>query len=246
MTDQLTDQQFSEALGANPRGVKAPKSPERLAQWRAAQALETHIESALQGVAAPAGLQQQLLDIAAQPAEAHTWTAAPPAANEVRLWQRILPTAAVLVLALGMGWYFQIDQTLALQDDLFAHLYTEEAYYPQDRHYMLADVNAHLEESMGAHLNDNADTRNLDVTFVKDCRIAKQVGTHLVMQGSKGPVNIIVLPKSVVDTDTLINDERFSGLVTSASGHTVVIIGNKQEPIAEYRNLLDSSLDWEY
>jgi len=247
MTDQQhTDQDFHQALGANPRAVPEPADPDHYARWLSARNLESRIESVMQSVLPPPGMQQQLLDLANSQGQPRVVPAENHAANATLFWQRLLPTAAILMLALGLGWYFQLDKTLELQNDLFGHLYAEEPYYPQNRHYDLADVNTHLEGTMGAHIKVNEDTRALDVTFLKDCKVAKQTGTHLVMQGNHGLVNIIVLPTEVVDTETTISDEHFSGFLTPASGRTLVVIGNKQETIAEYRNLLNSSIEWEY
>jgi len=244
-TEQLSEQEFAEALGADPRHVPAPLSPARYAQWLAAQDMETQLESSMRNITAPVDLSMRLLAIADAPGETGVFPAT-TSANESIFWQRLLPTAAILMLAIGIGWYYQLDSTLSLQDDLFGHLYAEEPYYPPNQHYDLADVNAHLETAMGAHLKLNAQTQSMDVTFVKDCLVAKLVGTHLVMQGHEGPVNIIMLPGSVVETETLINDDHFSGLVSPAFGRTLVVIGNKQETIEEYRNLVNSSLEWEY
>jgi hypothetical protein len=159
--------------------------------------------------------------------------------------RRVLPVAAVLLVALGMSWYFQLDATLALQKDILGHIYSEEPFITS-RPVMLDELNSHLEASLGAHLVANAATEGLEVTFVKDCRVAKQVGTHLVMKGEQGPVTVIMLPESVVEDETPIADGRLSGKMIPAAGRTLVVVGNKQEPIDEYLRVLNSNLKWEY
>ena len=99
---------------------------------------------------------------------------------------------------------------------------------------------------MADQLQPGTATDGLEVTFAKDCYIAKQRAMHLVVKGKTGPVNVVMIPSQVVKSEMKISDKRFNGLVTPASGGTLVIIGNKQEPISAYRDQLASSLKWEY
>jgi len=251
MIEPMTDATFEELLGANPLSqdpaflAAARATPAREAAWQAACAFEKRLRASLEAVQAPATLLPRLLAaVGAEPAAPVMLR--PPRASTGDWLRRYLPVAAVLLLALGMNWYFQFDGLQALQDDILGHIYDEAPYIPESAQVALDDVNAHLELSLGAHLASSAATRKLRVTFVKDCKVAKQVGTHLVVKGAQGPVNVIMLPSQVVEHETAIADAHLQGKMTPSSGHTLVVVGDKQEPIDEYLRVFDSNLEWEY
>lgn len=199
---------------------------------------DARLHALLHAVPAPPGLQERLL---ALPQQLHTPT---EAANEP-VWRRLLPAAAALLLAIGIGLYYQPDLNAALADEIFSHIYVEEAYYGDGSALPLAEVNARL-AAVSTEPLDSADAAQLAVSFAKDCYVAKQRTMHLVIKGSTGPVNVMMIPAQVVEDEVRIADERFSGLVTPGSAGTLVVVGNKQEPLAHTRDIVASSLHWQY
>lgn len=245
----MNDTRFETLLGADPLSqdpeflAAAQETPERRAAWEGARAFETRLRSTLEGVTPPTHLEEKLL---ALPASVPV-TAVPLERARGREWaRRLLPAAALLLLALGINSYLRIDAAWALQQDLFGHIYAEEPYITA-RRIQLDEVNMHLEASLGAHLDENTSTEKLEVTFVKDCRVAKRVGTHLVVKGKQGPVNVIMLSDALVEGEQPISDDKLSGKIAPSGGtHTLVVIGDEQEPIDEYLRVLDSNIKWEY
>jgi hypothetical protein len=246
----MNDARFEELLGADPLSqdpaflAAARATPERQADWQEARELEARLRAALQAVTPPAGLAERLLGLPDHAPKVLTFSN--PAFGASDWLRRLLPVAAVLLLALGINWYFQLDAAMALQKDLFGHIYGEEPFITS-RQVLLDELNMHLEASVGAHLIANANTEKLDVTFVRDCRVSAQPGTHLVMKGKEGEVTVFMLNESLVSTATPIADEHLSGkIVPSGGNHTLVVIGDGKEPIDEYVQVLDSNLKWEY
>jgi hypothetical protein len=228
-------------------------------------AFEARLHAGLNAVQAPAGLQQRLLQIPDMAATAEM-QAAPAtataieraeAANEPQFLRRLLPAAAALLVAIGIGLYYQPDLNAELASEIFGHIYMEEPFYGEGEVLAMSEVNARLQPVTGdslpvegsgdGSLNGSLDASEaLQVTFAKDCYIAKNRSMHLVVKGATGPVNVMMIPDQVVDSEVTISDQRFSGLVTPASGGTLVVVGNKQEPIREYRDLVAAQLKWEY
>lgn len=206
-------------------------------------AFEARLQAGLNAVQAPAGLQERLLQIPDQ-----VLNAAPArveAANESQFLRRLLPAAAALLVAIGIGLYYEPDLNAALASEIFGHIYLEEPFYGEGEVLAMAEVNARLQPVTGDSLPADG-SAVLEVTFAKDCYIAKKRTMHLVVKGSTGPVNVMMIPDQVVDSEVTISDQRFSGLMTPASGGTLVVVGNKQEPIREYRDLVAAQLEWEY
>lgn len=253
--NDMNEQSFQERLWANPNDnspeftAAIGSSTQREADWLAAKDFNCRLSSTMKLVQAPDALREILLQIPEQ------------AANDSSYLRRILPVAAVMLIAISIGLYYQPDtfqQNASLQNpnqpdanaeltnDLFGHIYMEEPYYGNGSVIAVAEVNSRITPIMVDQMQPGAATDGLEVTFAKDCYIAKQRAMHLVVKGKTGPINVVMIPSQVVDAEISISDQRFNGLVTPASGGTLVIIGNKQEPIAAYRDQLASSLNWKY
>ena len=225
-------------------------NPELLAEQQAARDFNARLKLGMHAVNADAALRLKLVQIPEQTANmvVADLSVAPPvlAAGNDSIWRRALPVAACLILILGLVLYYRPDLNLELEKEIFAHVYAEERFLDGEVAIPLAEVNARMENLMGAHLLTTADTKNLDITFAKDCWI-KGKAMHLIVKGKTGAVTMIMIPSSVASSEFNIADERFSGIVTpTAGGGTLVVIGNRQEPIEEYRKLLSTNLDWEY
>jgi hypothetical protein len=205
--------------------------------------LDDLIRKGLTSVSAPAELRQKLL----QPEQLQVQPRVSPwfgAAND-SVFRRLLPVAASLVAALGIAFWTINDSHAALEEEILTHMYQEGQLDNANSALIpLNTVNARMESWMGAHL-EVADT-DLKVTFAKDCWVAKQMAFHLIMQGKTGAVTVMMIPGKDQHDEFNISDGQYSGLVTPTEGGYLVVVGNKQEPIAEYRNLLSSKLEWEY
>lgn len=214
------------------------------------QELDELIRRELLSVAAPAELRQKLLQPELLAPRTHARFAIFNGISANDVLRRALPVAACLLVALGIAFWSTDDQRAMLENEIFTHMYLEGQLDNADYDEIsIATVNSRMEDWMGAHLN-LADGEDVKVTFAKDCWVAKQVAFHLIMKGETGAVTVMMIPardgmaKEKDEFD--ISDPQYSGLVTPTEGGYLVVVGNKQEAIAEYRNLLSSKLDWEY
>jgi hypothetical protein len=247
---KMNDKEFTERLWSNP-GDNSPEFLQALEQDATRQQarqdavrFEELLGKALRVPAPSAALEMRLRQIpeATRPVELPLRIAA----NEDSFFRRMLPVAAVLLVALGLGIYLQPDSNSDLAHDLFSHVYAETPYMNPNGSYTLDEVNTRLVAFVGAHLEASPATEALQVSFVKDCFVARQIAMHLVLHGNEGDVNVMLLPEQVSANEFSISDEQFNGIVAPAAQGTLVVIGNKQEPIREYRNVLSSNLGWEY
>lgn len=208
------------------------------------EALDELIRRELVSVSAPAELRQKLLQPELLEAKrGRGWFSL--AANDGWFY-RALPVAACLVAALGIATWSSNNGHAALEQEIFAHMYMEAGALTNTAVITLPAVNSRMEDVMGAHLEMSEAVANLEVTFAKDCWVANGVAFHMVMQGETGAVTVMMIPSTGHDAEFNISDDKYSGLVTPTDGGYLVVVGNKQEPIAAYRNLLAGNLDWEY
>lgn len=206
--------------------------------------LDDLIRRELMSVSAPAELRQKLLQPELLAPRARGWFGS--AAND-SVFRRLLPVAACLVVALGIAFWSTDKRHALLEDEIFSHMYLEgQLDNANATSIPMNAVNARMEQWMGAHLELSEAVEDLEVTFAKDCWVAQQVAFHLIMKGETGAVTVMMIPSQDKDREFNISDATHNGLVTPTDGGYLVIVGNKQEPIAEYRNLLSSKLEWEY
>lgn len=247
----MNDQQFHERLLANPEDSAADLlaalhgRPDREALRAEVRAFEQTLRRELQAVSVPADLRQKLLDPARLQAAtpARHWFAAANADSFVR---RALPVAACLLIALGIVWYDGLRNNAELEQEIFDHVYREAAFLERDQVLALAQVNSLMGTIVGASFDASDEMQQLEVTYADDCWIARHISFHLIMKGKNGAVSVMMIPNSPVSSEFDIGDERFQGLVTPTSGGNLVVIGEKQEAIREYQDLLSHNLHWEY
>ncbi len=209
--------------------------------------LDDLIRRELLSVSAPADLRQLLLQPEKFVPHAPWYSLA---ANDSVL-RRALPVAACLVVALGIAFWNTDNRRALLEDEIFTHMYLEGQLDNANAAAIpLTAVNTRMEQWMGAHLEASDAVEELEVTFAKDCWIAQQMAFHMIMKGEAGAVTVMMIPSEGQaggeETEFNISDEKFNGLVMPTDGGYLVVVGNKQEPIAEYRNLLSGKLEWEY
>jgi hypothetical protein len=252
-TNNMNDQEFLTRLWANP----ADQSPdflearsataERTSLWETAQDFEGRLHRVMNACPAPAHLEAALLAIPTKlDATQHKPADAARISANDSIWRRALPVAACLALTLGLAVMFQPDRYSQLQNEILQHVYAEESFLSSNMHFTLAEVNTQLKSKIGAKIQSSPAVAGLDVRFMKDCWVDKETAMHLVISGETGPVSMMLVPTEVVDTEVPINDERFTGFVTPVRGGTLVLLGNRQEPLQKYVHMIDDSIDWQY
>ncbi|HTQ99871.1 MAG TPA: DUF3379 family protein [Candidatus Acidoferrum sp.] len=191
----------------------------------------------------PAGLQDRLLAQAND--AALTAVSAAPAAND-GVWRRIATVAACMAATLLLAWRYHPEPNTPLGQEVLRHVYAEARFLDSQDHIALADLNSHLENRFKAQIEASPATDALDVRFVKDCWIASQVAMHMVVSGDTGPVTVMMIPAKVVEHETAINDDRFTGTITPLDHSTLVVLGNRQEPVRKYAAMMADNVKWEY
>lgn len=245
----MTEQEFLERLLANPQDSSADflaalqGNPAREARRAEAREFDAWLRRGLNSVSAPAELRQKLLHPARLEAERGRRFGFLSGDSFIR---RALPIAACLLIAIGIGIYSRASASAELEREVFSHVYQEAKFLENGQVLATPELQAKL-AALGARLEPGDDTDTLKVIFAQNCWIARQIAIHLIMQGQTGAVSVMMIPNSPVPAEFNIADERFNGLVTpTTSGGSLVVIGEKQEPIVEYRNLLSRKLKWEY
>ena len=113
-----------------------------------------------------------------------------------------------------------------LEQQVLSHIYHEIDHLYEQQNRSLEQVNTLLSE-FGRHLNASIGS----VNYLGSCEIAERRGVHMVVEGSAGPITVIMLPDLPVDSKRLINDKRFQGLIMPAGKGSVAVVGEKGESL---------------
>ena len=197
------------------------------------QRFDKNIANAL-NVDVPESLCQRI--ILNQTLEQHT--------NRKRKNRIHLALAASVAFAAGIS--FSVLQSSAAYSDIgqhaIAHVYHEEAYFnnKSDARVTLASVNDKMSEYDVQFVNDIGELMSADF-----CRFAGSKTLHLTFKGIKDIVTVFVLPEeeAMAFVDAF-SDEQLKGIATTANGHHLIIVGDKQEKLDDWQNRLNQNIQW--
>ena len=82
------------------------------------------------------------------------------------------------------------------------------------------------------------------ITYAQTCVINGKKVPHLVIQGERGPVTILLLPDEAVDDAVELQGESINGVLLPVGGGSVAIIGEKDEKLESIRQNVMNSVTW--
>jgi hypothetical protein len=153
-----------------------------------------------------------------------------------------MAVAATLVLAAFVG-IRMIGGSVAypsLADEIVAHL-DHEPYAlrvsdePVDDRRLAKVVPANV-----AAMNHDAGL----ITYAQTCVINGRKIPHLVIQGQRGPVTILLLPDEALDAPVPIEGDSINGVILPVGGGSVAIIGEREEKLEAIQQNVVNSVTW--
>ena len=153
-----------------------------------------------------------------------------------------MAAAATIVLAafVGIRMYGGSVTYPSLADEIVAHL-DHEPYAlrvsdePVDDRRLAKVVPADV-----AKVNHDAGL----VTYAQTCVINGKKIPHLVIQGERGPVTILLLPDEAIDDAVQLEGESINGVLLPVGGGSVAIIGERDEALDTIRENIVNSVTW--
>lgn len=242
----MDDLEFRRRAFANPQDqdpaflAALASSPERARLVLQLQTLDQRVRNTALSVPVPAHLAARLK---AREVPAHK-----PQKSRVVSY---LAMAASLVLAIGLvlspGLITARPSAADMQfhDEVVGHLYRELGHYRQGvTDISLSQINVVLEEA-GGHLRDDEQIKSMHFKFADGCNIAQNSkGAHIVLDGSKGSVSVIVVHNSPVTTKFDLHDSRFTGKIIPFGEGNLIIVGENDEPLDVYERIIEDAFEW--
>ena len=151
--------------------------------------------------------------------------------------------AASLAMAAFIG--FQMTGTrpggeYSLADEILAHIDHEPGAL------QVTNV-AVSEERLSRVVNPSVGTMDRDVglvTYAQSCVINGKTIPHLVIQGEKGPVTLLLMPDEMIDSAMIIDGESVNGVILPVGNGSIAIVGERDEALAEIEKRVIDSVEW--
>ena len=153
-----------------------------------------------------------------------------------------LAVAATIVLAafVGIRMYGSSITYPSLADEIIAHL-DHEPYALRVSDEPVDDARlAKVVPANVAKVNHDAGL----VTYAQTCVINGKKIPHLVIQGERGPVTILLLPDEAIDDAVQLEGESINGVLLPVGGGSVAIIGERDEELDTIQQNIVNSVTW--
>ncbi len=166
-----------------------------------------------------------------------------PLRNKPRLTTPVwLGIAASFAIAAVLGVRFLGDQTVypSLAAEVVAHL-DHEPYAltvtdtPVAEHRLVKVVGR-----SGAEIDTDVGL----ITYARSCVINGKTIPHLVMQGKRGPITLLLMPDEMIDGAVPLSGKSINGVILPVGDGSIAIIGEREENLSEIEQRVVDSVTW--
>jgi len=151
--------------------------------------------------------------------------------------------AATVILAAFIGVrVVDLDSgnSLSLGDQILAHIDHEPGSL-QITNVAIAD------DRLSRVLNPVVETMDRDVgliTYAQSCVINGKRIPHLVIQGKRGPITLLLMPEEAIERAITIGGASVNGVILPVGNGSIAIIGERGERLDEIEQQLIDSVGW--
>jgi hypothetical protein len=151
--------------------------------------------------------------------------------------------AATVVLAAFIGVrMINLDpgNGLSLSEEVLAHV-------DHEPHALEITNVAVSDELFSSVVNRSVGTmdRNFGlVTYAQSCIINGKTIPHLVIQGQKGPITLLLMPEEMIDGAMTLDGIGVRGVIIPMGNGSIAIIGERDEPLNEIEQQILDSVEW--
>jgi hypothetical protein len=128
----------------------------------------------------------------------------------------------------------------SLADDILAHIDHEPGALVASN---VAVTDDRLSEVVGPTVGTMSRDFGL-ITYAQSCVIHGRTIPHLVIQGKKGPITLLLMPEETVSGASKIEGEGVNGVILPVGNGSIAIIGERDEQLDEIEQSVLDSLDW--
>lgn len=202
------------------------------------RALNVAIASALQ-ISVPELRMPQLPDIEASVENGNIVPLLARRAISKPIWFALAATVLVAAL-IGVRMAGNGVAYPSLEEQVLAHVDHEQAAFevtgtPVSDHHLARVVPANI-----AELNHDAGM----ITYARSCSINGRSVPHLVIQGERGPITILLMPEESVTAARILEGRNVRGIILPVGSGSIAIIGDRDEQLDRVTQNILHSVDW--
>ena len=82
------------------------------------------------------------------------------------------------------------------------------------------------------------------ITYAMSCKINGREVPHLVVQGERGPVTILLMPHEQIDMPIRLEGQSIEGVILPVGDGSIAIIGERGEPIDQLKTTVTETVKW--
>lgn len=148
--------------------------------------------------------------------------------------------AASVLIVTVLGVRFAGDDVVyeSLAEEIVAHF---------DHHQAgLKVTNVGVSERTLANVvEDNVEEMDIGlITYATSCDINGHSVPHLVIQGERGPITILLLPDENIGSAVALEGIGVTGVILPVGNGSIAIIGNRDEPMENIQEQIVNSVKW--
>ena len=157
----------------------------------------------------------------------------------------LFAVAATVLLAafigLRVGWNIGTDGEYdTLADELLAHL-DHEPYALRVTDVPVSDARlGRVVPASIARLDHSAGL----ITYAQSCPIGGRDVPHLVIQGERGPVTLLLMPHQKIPAPQSITGENVSGVILPVGDGSIALFGERDEDLGRIEKVVLNSVTW--
>ena len=82
------------------------------------------------------------------------------------------------------------------------------------------------------------------ITYARSCVINGKEVPHLVLQGEKGPITLLLMPEEMIDMAQTIDGDSVNGVILPVGNGSIAIIGEREEDLTDIERKVINSVEW--
>lgn len=151
-----------------------------------------------------------------------------------------LGLAASVLLVAVLGVRFASDDVVyaSLSEEIIAHF---------DHHQDgLQITNVRVsEQTLANAVEDRVEQMDIGlITYATSCEINGRLIPHLVIQGERGPITILLLPDEMISDAVPLQGAGITGVILPVGNGSIAIIGARDEPMENIKQQVVNSVKW--
>lgn len=158
---------------------------------------------------------------------------------------RFAAIAAGVVLAVGVIvnqlWTYGYIASGDIVDDVIVHINHEPAALIEPAAPVSRERFGGVMQAAGVSMS----RFDASVTYVELCPFRGEMVAHFALQGSAGPVTVMLLPNEHVDGPVAVDEDGFHGTIAPLSiGGSIAVVGEPGEDIQDIQNRVADAVRW--